>query len=128
MYLICSKSRRSVWHSDIKLALCSLKLNIQLHAGAQCVRSAAPGLAGAPSTFVTGVPVADHTQNSPNPYLDQTEVVPSGIHKLGGPHMCHPWAEQSHTLVSRPSFAQGVTGGGEVRNGCHFVNKSNSRV
>lgn len=41
--------------------------------------------------------------------------------------MCQLWAEQSHTLVSRPSLAQGVTGE-EVRNSCCFIDESNSRV
>lgn len=49
------------------------------------MRSTAPGLAGALSAFGTGVPATDHTQNFPNPYLGHAEVVPSGIHKLGGP-------------------------------------------
>lgn len=85
------------------------------------MRSTAPGLAGALSTFGTGVPAAHHTQNLPNPYLGQVEVVTSGIDKLGGPLHLPP-------MVSRPSLAQGVTGGREVRNSCHFVDKSNSRV
>lgn len=37
------------------------------------------------SAFSTRVPAADHTKNFPNPYLRQADMVPSRIHKLGGP-------------------------------------------
>lgn len=51
-----------------------------------------------------------------------------GSTSLAVPCTWHLWEEQSHTQVSRPSLAQAVTGEGEVRNGCCFVDGSNSRV
>lgn len=57
------------------------------------MRFAALGLAGAQDAFGTGVPAVpavDHTQNFPNPYLGQAEVVPNGIHKLGSPILVPP--------------------------------------
>lgn len=75
------------------------------------MRSTACGLAGAQNAFSTGVVTGDGIQNFPNLHQGHAEVVPGGIHKLGG--SLHPWEEQSHTQVSRPSLAQGVTGEGE---------------
>lgn len=53
------------------------------------MRFAAHDLAGAQITFSTGVPAMNLTQNFPNSYPSQAEVVPSGIHKLGHP-LCVP--------------------------------------
>lgn len=42
--------------------------------------------------------------------------------------VCHLWTEQNHMLVSRHSLAQGVSGGGEVKNSCYFIGESSSGV
>lgn len=71
----------------------------------------------------TGTPNADRTQKFPNLYPGQAGVVPSEIHELGD-----PLHGQSCALVCRPSLAQGVTGGGQGRDGSCSINESSSRV